>query len=54
MKTKDQKRREAIERLERLPYWNQNAPMPDGWLVQTREKRLSEARRLRDAFGVRS
>jgi hypothetical protein len=51
MKTKEQKRQEAIARLEREPRWNLTTPEPQGWREMTRERRSTEAARLRAQFG---
>lgn len=51
MKTKDQKRREAIERLERAPRRNSTFPQPEGWTEETWSKRRAAARGLREKFG---
>jgi len=52
MKSKEQKRREAIERLERQPRWNLNTPAPADWIQEKWARRLAEAQRLRRAFGL--
>lgn len=50
MKTKTQKRIEAIERLEREPSWPATTPTPT-WIKETSERRRAEAERLRVKFG---
>jgi hypothetical protein len=52
MKSKEQKRREAIERLERQPRWNGCQPEPPEWATETVLRRFAEADRLRLAFGL--
>jgi len=52
VKTKEQKRREAIERLERKPRWSSRFPEPADWAQATWSRRLEEAARLRRAFGL--
>lgn len=51
MKSKDQKRLEAIARLERAPRWCSTFPEPSEWAQEKWAKRLAEAERLRRAFG---
>lgn len=51
MKSKDQKRREAIERLERAPRWLNHWPEPPEWAQEVWSRRLEEAARLRRQFG---
>jgi len=52
MKSKEQKRREAIERLERAPRWLSTFPEPSDWAQTVWSRRLTEAARLRKAFGA--
>lgn len=54
MKSREQKRREAIERLERAPRWLSNYPEPSDWSQEVWSRRLAEADRLRRAFGYGS
>jgi len=49
-KTKEQKRREAIERLERTPRWTGRASASPDWVQKVHAKRLEEAARLRRVF----
>jgi heme oxygenase len=50
VKSKDQKRREAIERLERQPRFTRN--VEDEYVQSTWARRLEEAQRLRRAFSL--
>jgi hypothetical protein len=54
MKSKEQKRREAIERLERAPRWCSRFPEPSDWAQTVWSRRLEEAARLRRKFGLAS
>lgn len=49
MKSKDQKRRDAIERLERQPRFTRN--VEDEYVKTTWARRVEEAQRLRRSFG---
>lgn len=49
-KSKEQKRREAVERLERGPRYVPSSPRYDGELLLA--KRHAEAKRLREKFNI--
>lgn len=52
MKSKEQKRREAVDRLERQPRWCGIGPEPEGWTQRIWAARLEQAQRLRKSFGL--
>lgn len=52
MKSIEQKRKEAIERLEREPRWNGYVPEPVDWREHVKQRRLSGAAWLRERFGL--